>query len=124
MITVLVLTQACCVLEHSKSKSLLWTQNAVSSLTSVQAHSKQISVCQEILTSFRSRKPSGLYRANFTRLYVSREKFSLVRENLIVTTRCLKEKFGKGAPNLLRVVQIRGGSKSVVTPAFQEKNQG
>ena len=81
MITVLVLTLACCVLERSTNKSLLWTQNAVSSLTSVQAHSKQISVCQEIVTSFRSRKPSGLYRAIFPSCTFS-ENSSLVRENL------------------------------------------
>ena len=70
MITVFVLFLACCVLERSANESPLWAQNAVSSLTSVQAHSKQISVCQEIVTSFRSRKPSGLYRAIFPRLYV------------------------------------------------------
>ena len=61
------------MLERSANKSLPRTQNAVSSLTSVQAHSKQISVCQEIATSFRSRKPIGLYRAKFPRFYVSRE---------------------------------------------------
>ena len=87
MITVLVMTLACCVLDRSAKKSLLWTQNAVSSLTSVQAHSKQISVCQEIVTSFRSRKPGGLYRANFPpplRLYVFR-KFQYSEQKPIVT---------------------------------------
>ena len=83
-ITVLVLTLACYMLERSANKSLLWTQNAVSSLTSVQAHSKQISVCQEIVTSFRSRKPSGLYRVNSPRLYVFRKVQSRERK-LIVT---------------------------------------
>ena len=82
MITALVLTPACCVLERSANKSLLRTQNAVSSLTSVQAHSKQISVYQEIVTSFRSRKPSGLYRVNSPRLYVFRKVQFRVRENL------------------------------------------
>ena len=86
MITVLVLTLACCMLERSANKSLLWTQNAVSSLTSVQAHSKQISVCQEIVTSFRSRKPSRLYRAIFPRLYVFR-KFQCSERKPIVTER-------------------------------------
>ena len=83
-ITVLVLTLACYMLERSANKSLLWTQNAVSSLTSVQAHSKQISVCQEIVTSFRSRKPSGLYRVNSPRLYVFR-KVQCSERKLIVT---------------------------------------
>ena len=84
MITGLVSTLACCVLERSAKKSLLWTQNAVSSLTSVQAQSKQISVCQEIVTSFRSRKPSGLYRANPPPppIFTFPENFSIASKNL------------------------------------------
>ena len=82
VITVLVLTLACCVLEGSANKSILWNQNAVSSLTSVQAHTKKIAVCQEIVTSFRSRKPSGLYRAIFPRLYVPAKVQFRASENL------------------------------------------
>ena len=66
-ITDLVLTLAWCMLERSTNKTLLWNKNVVSSLTSVQAHSKKISVYEEIVTSFRSRQPSGLYRVNSPR---------------------------------------------------------
>ena len=58
MITVLVLTLAWGMLERPTNKSLLWNQNAFSSLKSVQARSKYVSV-------YRSRKPSGLCRVNF-----------------------------------------------------------
>ena len=38
------------------------------------------------MTNFRSRKPSGLYRVNSPRLYVSAKVQCSERENLIVTT--------------------------------------
>ena len=82
MITNLSTLEVMSLVGLTQNKNLLWTQNAVSSLTSVQAHSKQISVYQEIVTSFRSRKPSGLYRVNSPRLYVFQKVQFRVRENL------------------------------------------
>ena len=72
------------MLERPTNKSLLWNQNAVSSLTSVQARSKKISVYQEIVTSFRSRKPCGLCRFNSPPPPVCSfpANSSVVRENL------------------------------------------
>ena len=54
MITNLITLEVMSLVDLTLNKSLLRNQNAVSSLTFLQARSKKISVYQEIVASFRS----------------------------------------------------------------------